>query len=502
MIKRVLKKRRVNVAWLALVALFVLAVTATVTNADLVAYWPLDEGTGDVAHDVVGGFDGQFHDNPGHPGGNPGNPTWISPGQVGTGALDFYRGNYVNSGAGVTTAPDITVAFWMKTHRNYFQRPLAVSTGDYSADPGWMVMLRRDEPPRGVWFRIHGDNGASNWDDGDLHINEPVYADDTWVHMTFTFDSVTREIKGYIDGELRGTAHAAGCRSVANTVDDLRFGNTGTGENYMGALDEIAIWNNALTPGEVLDVYLSGPKNTQPGNDVVVTDEETGTTITFGSVVAGGLTTVTSTQDGPPPPTGFELLDTYYDIETTATFSGMIQIAIPYDESGLTLGEELALRLRHYDEMLEEWIDITTLVDTEENIVYGETDHLSFFAITRGMEIEIDIKPGSYPNAVNLGSHGVIPVAILSTADFDATSVDPATIELAGSGVAVRGKGNKFMSYEEDVDSDGLLDLVCQIETENLQEGSFQDGYAELTGETFAGVPILGWDEITIVPKE
>jgi len=115
------------------------------------------------------------------------------------------------------------------------------------------------------------------------------------------------------------------------------------------------------------------------------------------------------------------------------------------------------------------------------------------------LAVEIDIKPGSYPNSINLGSKGVIPVAIFSSQDFDATTVDPGTVQLAGSGVAVR--GNKFMSHEEDVNGDGLMDLVVQVETENLNPNTFQCGYAELTGTTYEGLSIVGWDEIRIVPK-
>jgi len=115
--------------------------------------------------------------------------------------------------------------------------------------------------------------------------------------------------------------------------------------------------------------------------------------------------------------------------------------------------------------------------------------------------VKIDIKPGSHPNAVNLGTQGLIPIAILSSPDFDATTVDPETVELAGAGVAVRGKGDKYMAHEEDVDGDGLVDLVVQVSTENLEPGSFQDGYAVLTGQTHDGTPFEGRDEITIVPE-
>jgi hypothetical protein len=118
------------------------------------------------------------------------------------------------------------------------------------------------------------------------------------------------------------------------------------------------------------------------------------------------------------------------------------------------------------------------------------------------MQVDIDIKPGSWPNSINLGSKGVIPIAILSTPDFDATQVDPGTVALAGAGVALRGKGNKSLAHEEDVNGDGLPDLVVQVETENLDPSVFQDGFATLTGQTFGGQDIQGSDEIVVVPPE
>ena len=118
------------------------------------------------------------------------------------------------------------------------------------------------------------------------------------------------------------------------------------------------------------------------------------------------------------------------------------------------------------------------------------------------LEVEIDIKPGAYPNIINLSSHGLIPVAILSSAEFDATEVDPATVSLSGSSVAIRGKGDRLLAHTEDVNGDGLMDLVVNVETENLNPDELQDGYAWLTGETYDGVPVVGCDEITIIPVE
>jgi len=56
---------------------------------------------------------------------------------------------------------------------------------------------------------------------------------------------------------------------------------------------------------------------------------------------------------------------------------------------------------------------------------YGE------FEITR-IEIigAIDIKPWSDPNSINTKSKSVVPVAILGSAGFDVTAIDPATLDL------------------------------------------------------------------------
>ena len=124
------------------------------------------------------------------------------------------------------------------------------------------------------------------------------------------------------------------------------------------------------------------------------------------------------------------------------------------------------------------------------------------FVETGVIPIDIDIKPGSDPNAINLGSKGLISVAIISSESFDATQVDADTVELAGTSLAIRGKGNNFMSHEEDVNGDGLIDLVVHVETQNLDPGLFQDGRATITGTTLNGEAFEGSDEIIILPTE
>jgi len=44
--------------------------------------------------------------------------------------------------------------------------------------------------------------------------------------------------------------------------------------------------------------------------------------------------------------------------------------------------------------------------------------------------VDIDIKPASCPNPLNLKNKGVLPVAFLGTEEFDVTTIDPATVIL------------------------------------------------------------------------
>ena len=78
------------------------------------------------------------------------------------------------------------------------------------------------------------------------------------------------------------------------------------------------------------------------------------------------------------------------------------------------------------------------------------------------LPVAIDIKPGSDPNLINCNNqNGVVPVATLTTGDFDATTVDHSTVTFEGANeTRVEKKGGEPLRHEEDVDGDGDTDLV------------------------------------------
>jgi hypothetical protein len=130
--------------------------------------------------------------------------------------------------------------------------------------------------------------------------------------------------------------------------------------------------------------------------------------------------------------------------------------------------------------------------DTSPENSYYTIDDVTFDTITV-RSVTIDIKPGGEPNSINLRSKGVTPVAILTTEDFDASTVNPATVTLEG--VA------PVKSRMQDVDGDGDLDLLLHFSTKELAEVlSTASTEATLTGETNEGIAIEGTDSVKI-PK-
>jgi len=86
----------------------------------------------------------------------------------------------------------------------------------------------------------------------------------------------------------------------------------------------------------------------------------------FENVIVAGSTTVNKTPIGPPPPPGRELVGQFYDVRVTASYSGNITIRIIYDDSGMTLEEEIGLQ------MLQWWLDPCDITGA----IPGESDDI------------------------------------------------------------------------------------------------------------------------------
>ncbi len=115
----------------------------------------------------------------------------------------------------------------------------------------------------------------------------------------------------------------------------------------------------------------------------------------------------------------------------------------------------------------------------------------------------IDIKPGSFPNSINLGKKGVIPVAIFTTSkadgdavDFDVTDIDVGTVTF--------GPGNAPMVHKKahlsDIDGDGDTDMVLHFDTAAAQIAA-GDTSADINGKLLNGKEFKGSDSVRTISK-
>lgn len=123
--------------------------------------------------------------------------------------------------------------------------------------------------------------------------------------------------------------------------------------------------------------------------------------------------------------------------------------------------------------------------------------------------VSIDIKPGSFPNSINLNSQGATPVAILGSSEFDVNDVDIDTITIGTAGIKTVGKHDKQLCDIADVsgdfsvdpagEADGFTDLICHFITISIipEEGGTT---AVLKGSLIDGSPIQGVDLVNVVP--
>lgn len=115
------------------------------------------------------------------------------------------------------------------------------------------------------------------------------------------------------------------------------------------------------------------------------------------------------------------------------------------------------------------------------------------------VEVQIDIKPGSYINRINPLRKNKIPVAILSSANFDAaTELDKESFTFGRTGdeESLAFCLNRFI----DVNDDGFDDLLCHFNTQKA-EFSCEDNEGILKGQTVDETSVQGSDAVRIVPS-
>ena len=122
-----------------------------------------------------------------------------------------------------------------------------------------------------------------------------------------------------------------------------------------------------------------------------------------------------------------------------------------------------------------------------------------------------DIKPGSCPNPVNLGSNGVTPVAILGSVTLDVNEIDisiyPEDWRIVYEDVGTPFVADQFQSIFDcsEEGPDGFLDLTIKIPTEDFHLLCiFPDQSGVILGldvQLLDGTVFVVWDVVKTLKK-
>jgi hypothetical protein len=102
-------------------------------------------------------------------------------------------------------------------------------------------------------FQVYVPNTESWWQ----VTTETTPETNTWYHLSGTYDG--SQLKIYLNGSLEGITQVAGAMGVS--ASDLNIGrdpSNAEGSYWNGLIDEVEIFNRALSPSEIQAIYNAG----------------------------------------------------------------------------------------------------------------------------------------------------------------------------------------------------------------------------------------------------
>jgi len=207
------------------------ALTRT-ADADLIGWWRFDEGAGTTATDSSG---------KGNDAGFAGSPVWVEDGKLGK-ALKF------NGSSDYLAAPDsesldingdqLSIAAWINGEdwpaANHILRKIA-DTGTGSI---YMIRVQPDS------VRVYLNTSAGET----IVQGTTVLPTNEWNHTALTYDGAQALI--YVNGRVDIAMDVSG--EVTQSDNELRIGRGEPAGYFMGMIDDVRLYNHALTEDELV----------------------------------------------------------------------------------------------------------------------------------------------------------------------------------------------------------------------------------------------------------
>ncbi len=261
--------------------------STTVATANLIAYWPLDDGAGNTAADVVGNFDGTLE----------GDSAWDGNGQMGGALVLDGDGDYIQTPLmdELQTAENFTIAAWFKTNVTDSGQQHILWVGDVAGN-GWGANqeLHIGINHFGFSNKVVGYFGSGADTDG-FAINIVSKDDFTdtsgWHHLALVIKNANGPVvtgRLYLDGEwveplvdgfvngngeLFPTIDSADPPDRAGWNTALRIGSPGAASRFFnGMVDDVTAWTHALSQNDVKFLMENDPTTAvMPGGKLTTT---------------------------------------------------------------------------------------------------------------------------------------------------------------------------------------------------------------------------------------
>jgi hypothetical protein len=241
--------------------------TWTVVAASLPAplsHWKFDENTGTTADDFVGTRDGTLTNG----------PVW-TPGRSGNAVTLDGVDDYVALPTFSVTGSALTISAWIRNSSftsGIEQRFMSKGLGTTTGGAYWTLGTDGGATPR-LRFRLRTGTTTTmvTASSGNLQVN-------TWYHAAATYDGARMRL--YLNGiEVGSTAKTGTLATSASVPVSIGRNPSETGTNFLrGAVDDLRIFNRALTAAEVTTLFNEpvppvnhAPVVTNPGSRTIRT---------------------------------------------------------------------------------------------------------------------------------------------------------------------------------------------------------------------------------------
>ena len=215
-------------------------------TANLIGYWPADEGSGTAVSDAAGNFAGTL---------SAGDWTADGGGHTGISGDAAFLLTGEDGGASVVEVPtlgqvftEITISGWIRGSQ----------TGDWSG----IFQSRDGSQPIGLGYRAGSGELAYTWNDNNAETynfaSSLVIPVDEWAFVALTLTPESATLYLGANGELNSATNAIPHIEQSSLETPWHFGKDnccGTERNFQGAMDDIAIWDGALSQDQISSLF-------------------------------------------------------------------------------------------------------------------------------------------------------------------------------------------------------------------------------------------------------